>query len=258
MSDSNTFSGMNVLLTGGTRGIGLATARRFAAAGARVVLNYRRDEETANAAVDSITADGGSARALRADIADPKALETMFESIGDAEGRLDIVVANAAATAFKPLIETKRHHIEKTFGITVGGFLELVKAAVSLMPGGGSIVAVSGFDAIRVLENHGSLGAAKAAMETLVRYLAVELAPRSVRVNGVSPGFVDTDSARYYGGQEFDTVVRPRWEAATPMKRLGSADEIAAVIAFLASNDASFVTGQTLVVDGGVTLTGVN
>ncbi len=258
MSDPDSFAGKKVLITGGTRGIGLAAARRLAASGAHVVLNYRRDEDTANAAVDDITAGGGSARALCADIADPAALVTMFESIREAEGRLDAVVANAAATAFKPLLETKRHHLEKTFGITVGGFVELVKGAVSLMPDGGSIVAVSGFDAIRVLENHGSLGAAKAAMETLVRYLAVELAPRSVRVNSVSPGFIDTDSARYYAGEEFDTVVRPRWEAATPMGRLGSADEIAAVIAFLASTDASFVTGQTLVVDGGLTLPGVN
>ena len=107
----------------------------------------------------------------------------MFESIGDTEGRLDIVVANAAATAFKPLLETKRHHIEKTFGITVGGFMELVKAAVSLMPGGGSIVAVSGFDAIRVLENHGSLGAAKAAMVGAVDQPAMLQPPGQSRLS---------------------------------------------------------------------------
>lgn len=254
MNEAGAFSGRAALITGGTRGIGLASARRFAAGGANVILNYRRDEATAEAAVASIAAEGGSARALRADIADPKALDAMLDAIGAAEGRLDIVVANAAATAFKPLLETSGRNLEKTFAITVGGFLHLAQRAVPLMRESGSIVAVSGFDAIRVLENHGTLGTAKAAMESLVRYLAVELAPRSIRVNGVSPGFIETDSARYYAGDAFDTDVRPRWEAATPLKRLGSADEIAAVIAFLASGEASFVTGQTLVADGGLTL----
>lgn len=115
-------------------------------------------------------------------------------------------------------------------------------------------MAVSGFDAIRVIERHGTLGAAKAAMETLVRYLAVELAPRSIRVNAVSPGYIDTDSARYYAGTAATPGECERWAAATPLGRLGTADEVAAAISFLASADASYITGQTLIVDGGLTL----
>jgi len=196
-----------VLITGGTRGIGLAVARRFAAAGAEVVLNYRRDDEQA-AAQASIQAEGGRARTLRADIGDRDAVAMMFDALG-ATG-LSVLVANAAATAFKPLLETGPHNLGKTFDITVAGFLQLVQRAVPLMPQGGSIVAVSGFDAIRVIERHGTLGPAKAALETLVRYLAVELAPRGIRVNGVSPGYIDTDSARFYAGDSFEARKRQR------------------------------------------------
>ena len=123
-----------------------------------------------------------------------------------------------------------------------------------MMSAGSAIVAVSGFDAMRVIERHGLLGPAKAAMEALVRYLAVELSPCGIRVNGVSPGYIDTRSARYYAGDAFESRERVQWATQTPLGRLGTADEVAAVIAFLASDEASFITGQTIVVDGGLTL----
>ena len=255
---TQSFQDRTVLITGGTRGIGLATAQRFVAAGARVVLVYRRDHAQANAAVALLGAD--KARAVSADVGETAQVQALFEDIAGVEGSLDILVANAAATAFKPLLETGPHNLARTFGITVGGFLGLVQGSVALMANSagdarpGSIVAVSGFDAARVLARHGTLGAAKAAMETLVRYLAVELAPRGIRVNAVSPGYVETASSRLYAGDAFESTLRPQWESATPLGRLGTPEEIASVITFLASEQAGFVTGQTLLADGGLTL----
>ena len=241
------------IVTGASRGIGRATALKLASSGAAVVVNYRRNDTAATETVDAIVASGGRALAVRADLESGSEIAAMFASVRERLGRVDVLVLNAAATAFRPLLETRDHNVERTFAITVTGFLHCIREAVPLM-NGGAIVGVSGFDAIRVLPGHGTLGAAKAALETLVRYLAVELAPRGIRVNGVSPGYVETDSARLYAGAEFEDRVRAEWAAATPFGRLARPEEVANVIRFLCSDEASFVCGQTIVVDGGRTL----
>jgi enoyl-[acyl-carrier protein] reductase III len=249
------FAGRIALVTGASRGIGRATAERFAREGATVVVNYRRNRDAAAATVAAITGGGGKAIAVEADLGSGDAIAGMFAEVRRSFEALDVLVANAAATAFRPLLETKPHHVERTFAITVSGFLRCVQEAVPLMDGrGGAIVAVSGFDTLKTLAGHGTLGAAKASMEMLVRYLAAELAPRRIRVNGVNPGYVDTDSARFYAGEDYERRVRDEWIPAIPASRIASPDEIAAAIAFLCSADASYVYGQTLVVDGGLTL----
>jgi enoyl-[acyl-carrier protein] reductase III len=248
------FAGKVALVTGGSRGIGRATAVRFAGEGAAVVVNYRRDEAAALATVEEISSAGGRAVAERADLEDGDAIGRMFSSVRERFGGLDFLGANAAATSFRPLLDAGEKHVARTFSITVQGFVRCVQESAALMTGrGGAIVAVSGFDSFRVLEGHGVLGAAKSALETLVRYFAVELAPSGIRVNAVNPGFVETDSARTYAGERWDAA-KADWAASTPAGRIARPEEIAALVAFLCSEEASFVYGQTIVADGGLTL----
>lgn len=247
------FDGKVALITGGTRGIGRATALRLALGGATVLANYRRDQESAEETTAAIAAAGGAAFPIVADLENGADINAMFTRVKEQFGHLDVLVANAAATSFRPLLETRDHHFDRTFGITIRAFVQCVREATPLMGDGSSIVAVSGIDSIRVMDGHGTLGAAKAAMETLVKYLAVELAPR-IRVNGVNPGYVETDSSRMYAGPGYETRVKAEWSASVPLGRVAEPSEVASVIAFLCSPDASYITGQTIVVDGGLTL----
>ena len=157
---------------------------------------------------------GGGCLLAPADLGDPEALDAMFDAVGETFGSLDILVANAAATAFKPLLETRRHHLDKTFAITVNALVHAVQRAAGLMQGrAGKVVTVSGIDARRYVPLHGAMAAAKGAAEVLTAYLACELAPRGIRVNGVNPGFVDTDSARVFG----DTRLPPAGRQHRPL-----------------------------------------
>jgi enoyl-[acyl-carrier protein] reductase III len=244
------------LITGASRGIGRATALLLARDGLTIAVNYRRDRAAAEETVAAVQAAGGTATAICADLENGEAIASMFGAIRERYGRLDLLVANAAATAFRPLLETKQHNVARTFGISVSGFLRCVQEAVPLMDGRrGAIVAISGIDTLRVMQGHGTLGAAKAALETLVRYLAVELAPRGIRVNGVNPGYIETDSSRLYAGAEYESRVKREWIERTPLGRIGTPEDVANVVAFLCGEQSSFICGQILVVDGGVTLT---
>ena len=249
------FAGQTALVTGSSRGIGRAIAVRLAEEGADIVVHFRRNAEAAEATAAAVSALGRRVLLVQADLGEPEALEVMFDSVGETFPSLDILVANAAATAFKPLLETRRHHLDKTFAITVNALVRAVQRAAGLMQGrAGKVVTVSGIDARRYVPLHGAMAAAKGAAEVLTAYLACELAPRGIRVNGVNPGFVDTDSARVFGDAVYrrlaDNIV-----PYTPMKRVGAPRDIAGVVAFLCSDDAAWICGQTLTVDGGLSLT---
>ena len=247
-------AGKNALITGGSRGIGRAVALLLAERGADVAFTYRSNREAGDEVVRGIQALGRRAAAVECDVGDPAQIRAAFEGVRREFGSLDILVANAAATAFKPLLDVKEHHIARTYGITVTGFVLCVQEAAKLMDGRrGRIVAVSGIDSVAVLRDHAVLGSAKAALEALVKYLAVELGPRGITVNAVNPGLVETDSARRYLGEGY-AALRDRVAAATPAGRAASPEDIARVVAFFCSDDAAWVTGQTLIADGGLTL----
>lgn len=250
-------TGRVAVVTGGSRGMGRALALALARAGADCAITYRANAAAAHDAVDEIKRLGRGGLAVPLDLRDPEAVPPTIERIGAVFGRLDIVVANAAATAFRPMVEQKPHNVEQTLAITVRSFIAAVQAAVPLMRGGGRIVAISGIDSHQAMRGHGVLGAAKAAMESLVRALALELGPQGITVNGVSPGVVDTDSSRLYieralGVRYEDAVAR--LVTATPVRRLGTVDDMANLVVFLASEAAGFITGQTIVIDGGLSI----
>jgi len=247
------FDGKVAIVTGGTRGLGRATALRLAQRGATLALNYRRDEQRAQRALEEIRTFAPRSILLQADLGEDEQVRAMVRRAGEQLGRLDILIANAAATAFRPLLELKPHNLARTFNLSVGGFVGAVQESARLMSAGGRIVMISGVDSIRFTVGHGALGAAKAALESMVRDFAFELGPRGITVNGVNFALIDSDSSRLYMGEDFERIARAAAERSA-LKRVPIADEIAAVIGLICMPDAAFLTGQMIMVDGGLSL----
>ena len=248
------FTDKVALITGSSRGIGRAIALRLATEGAQIVVNYRRNTEEAKNVVDEIHRVGSHAIAVQADMSNGDEVRALFQQVKETCGQLDILVANAAATSFRPLLKQGEHNITRTFDLVIKGFLLAVQQAVPLMAGRkGKIVTISGIDSLRALAGHGLLGAAKAALENLTMYLAHEVGPQGIAVNSINPGLIKTDSSMMYAGGEeayaqYERDVIPQ----TPAGRVGRPEDVAAVVAFLCSEDADFIRGQTLLVDGGL------
>jgi enoyl-[acyl-carrier protein] reductase III len=242
------------LVTGSSRGIGRAIALRLATDHDGIVVHYRREQAAAEQVADEIRAAGREALVVRAELESEAELVGMIDAVKAQWGQLDTMVANAAAGVFLPVLAHRPDQVQRTLETVVTSFVTLTNRAVPLMPAGGRIVAVSGLDARAAVPVHGVLGAAKAALEALVRHLAVELGPAGITVNSVVPGAVATDSATLHLDQM--PALRQALIDATPVGRFAEPDDVAAVVAFLCSPAAAFVSGTSVVVDGGLSAGG--
>jgi enoyl-[acyl-carrier protein] reductase III len=240
-------SPQTVLVTGGSRGIGKEIARRFAADGAqRVAIGYLRNDTAAEQAAEELRALGAETVLVRGNVASTRVAEEI-----EALGPLDAAVHAAATGVIRPALETTDKHFDWTMAANARAFLSLARAAAPQMQPGSSLVAISSLGSVRVLENYALVGTSKAALEALVRYLAVELAPQGIRVNAVSGGVVETDALDHFPNRE----QMLSWSAErTPAGRLVEPADIADAVAFLCSAQAEMIRGQTLVVDGGFSL----
>jgi enoyl-[acyl-carrier protein] reductase III len=240
------FSGASVLVTGGSRGIGKAIALKFAERGAaRVAIGYLRNDRAAEETAEELRSAGAEPLLLRGNVASERIADEAAEL-----GPFDVLVHNAATGVIRPALETKDKHWDWTLEANARALLTLTRACAPQMPDGSSIVGVSSLGSVRVLENYTLVGVSKAALEALVRYLAVELAPR-IRVNAVSAGVVETGALEHFPNRE---EMISSGLKRTPVGRLVEPADVADAVCFLCSPAAAMVCGHTLIVDGGFSL----
>jgi enoyl-[acyl-carrier protein] reductase III len=239
------FAGKSVLVTGGSRGIGREIALRFADLGAaRVAISYLRNDSAAKATAGAIGERGAEALLLRGNVGDPEKAASFLEQMET----IDVLVSNAATGVIRPALELEERHWDWTLNANARAFLTLARHAAPRMRPGSAIVAISSLGSTRVLEDYVLVGASKAALEALVRYLAVELAPQGINVNAVSAGLVETGALEYFPNRE---KMLEWFRAKTPAGRLVEPPDVAEVVCFLAAPAAGMIRGQTVVVDGG-------
>jgi enoyl-[acyl-carrier protein] reductase III len=241
------FEGASVLVTGGSRGIGREIARTFAQRGAaRIAIGYMRSDRAAEETAAELRELGAEPILIRGNVASTRVAERVAEL-----GPLTVLVHNAATGVIRPAVEAEDKHFDWTMSANARALVSLARVATPSMTAGASIVAVSSLGSVRVLENYALVGASKAAVEAIVRYLAVELAPREIRVNAVSAGLVDTEALDHFPNRE--RMVGSAL-ARTPAGRMVTPRDVADAVCFLCSDEAKMVCGHTLVVDGGYSL----
>jgi enoyl-[acyl-carrier protein] reductase III len=241
------FEGASVLVTGGSRGIGKAIALRFAELGAqRVAIGYLRNDRAAEETAEQLRVAGAEPLLLRGNVSSERVVQEAVEL-----GPFDSVVHNAATGVIKPALETQDRHWDWTLNANARALLSLARALAPQMREGSSFVGISSLGSTRVLDNYVLVGVSKAALEAVVRYLAVELAPRGIRVNAVSAGVVETEALDFFPNRE--RMISEGLER-TPAGRLVEPRDVAEAVCFLCSGEAEMVRGHTLVVDGGFSL----
>jgi enoyl-[acyl-carrier protein] reductase III len=241
------FDGASVLVTGGSRGIGKAIALRFAELGAkRVAIGYLRNDTAAEQTAEELRGLGAEPVLLRGNISSERVLAEV-----ESGGPWNVLVHNAATGVIRPALETEDKHWDWTLGANARALLSLARVAAPTMPEGSSIVAISSLGSTHVLENYVLVGTSKAALESLVRYLAVELAPRGIRVNAVSGGVVETGALDHFPNKE---QMIASAQKRTPAGRMVEPEDIANAVVFLSSEEADMIRGQTVIVDGGYSL----
>lgn len=246
-------SGRICLVTGSSRGLGRATALALAAAGADVVVTYRKQREEAAAVAESIRELGRRAFVEHLDLEDVPSIDALFAKVAEEVGGLDVLVLNAAATSFRPLMEAEPRHLERTYAISTVGFLRSVQKAVPLLEarGGGTIIGVSGADTRTYIPAHGILAGAKAAMEAMIRYLACELGPRGITIFGVNPGTIMSDSMRTMLGDALYATAERYESRSHPLRQAAAPGDVAEPIVLLCSPLARWLHGSILDADGG-------
>lgn len=243
--------GKVALVTGSSRGIGKAIVLRLAENGVNIVVNYIRHRRDAEDTAALIEAKGAKCLVVKANVANDDDVVAMFDLIKKEYGRLDFLVSNAASGVLKPALELNARHWNWAMDINARSLLTLAQQAVPLMEAGGRIIAVSSLGAIRAVENYTAVGASKAALESLVRHLAVELGPMGILVNTISAGAVDTEALKKFPNR---TEILEGALVRTPIGRLTTPEDVADLALFLCSDLASMIHGQTVVVDGGYSI----
>lgn len=245
-------SGKVALVTGGTKGIGKATALKLADRGCHVIVNYFRSRDAAGRAVDEIKERGVEALAIRGNIGNADFHKKLFERIRAEYDHLDIFVSNAALGAFAGVFDVTEKIWDLAMRTNAQAFLFCAQEAIKIMPSGGKIVALSSLGSHRCIPGYSAIGVSKAAIEALVKYLAAASSCQGVNVNAVCGGFIDTDALKAFPNYEelMEEVIR-----RSPLDRVGTAEEVADVVVFMCSEGANWITGQTIIVDGGYSLT---
>ena len=248
--NSKKLAGKVAVVTGASKGIGAAIAKELAAEGAAVVVNYSSSKAGGEKVAADIAARGGKAVAVQANVSKQKEIENLFAKAKKAFGRVDILVNNAGIYEFSPLEKVTEEHFHKHFDLNVLGLLLASQAAAAQFDGsGGSIINISSVVSTLAIPESAVYSGTKGAVDAITRSLASELGPRGIRVNAIRPGMVETEGTHSAGIAESE--MRKQVETQTPLRRIGQPQDIAGIAAFLASDDSSWITGETFVVSGG-------